>query len=160
MSTLSKLSGIHISKHGVHIDPKQVLKAGLLTAGGLGAVGIAGLGGLGAGGMSSGLSGLGKLGAIKKVAGLVSGGGDPTQGGRFRNLLDLGKFGEGVYDTYQQNRQYNDAKNAYNEAAPLREAGMKGLLDTSTPDLSSTFADPMNPQGRYRRVTVGSRGGY
>lgn len=156
MSKLSRLTGIGISKKGIKIDKKQLLKAGLLTAGGLGAVGWAGLGGFGAAGGVAG--GAGKLALLKKAGSLVAGD-DPSQGGRFRNLVDLGKFGEGIYDRYQENRQYSDARGAYEGAAPLRDAAMKGLLDTSRPDVSSVFADPMNPQGRYRRVDVGSMGG-
>lgn len=158
MSILSRITGIGISPKGVKIEPGKALMTAL-TVGSLGAGGA--LGGLTKLGSLSKLGKLGKVaGAVKGVGSMLGGGGegDPSQGGRFRNLLDLGQFGEGVYDTFQKNRQYKDAKGAYDAAAPLRDAAMKGLLDTSRPDVSSVFADPNAPQGRYRRVNIGSRG--
>jgi hypothetical protein len=172
MSWLSKLTGIGISPKGVKIDPKKALMTAL-------AVGT-GVGGFGA---LTKLGTLGKIGAGAKVASSVVGGGgdDPgfVQGGniagadpgRFRQIgdflkgnsrtiADLGSVGEGIYDRYQENKQYGDARKDYAAAAPLREVGMRGLLDTSRPDVSSLFADPNSPQGRYRTVNVGSRGRY
>lgn len=77
-----------------------------------------------------------------------------------RTIADYGKLGEGIYDRYQENQDRNRADQEYASARPLRDAAMAGLLDTSRPDVSSVFADPMNPQGRYRTVSVGSRGRY
>lgn len=88
-------------------------------------------------------------------AGLMPGG---SGGDKLRTLMDLGKAGEGIYDRYQQNQDRNMAQREYENAAPLRQAAQAGLLDTSRPDVSSIFADPNATQGRYRRVTVGSRG--
>lgn len=130
------------------------------------------------GGLSALRSGAGVGTALKTATGMGPGGGMAegagelaSEGGRFRSIgsflknnartiADYGQMGEGIYDRYQQNRQYNDARDDYAAAKPLRDAAMQGLLDTSRPDVSSIFADPTAPQGRYRRVNVGSRGGY
>jgi hypothetical protein len=37
------------------------------------------------------------------------------------------------------------AEGSWNTRAPLREAGVKGMLNTTRPDLASTFNDPTNP---------------
>ena len=87
---------------------------------------------------------------------------DPGAGGgsKLRTLMDLGKMGEGVYDRYQQNQDRKMAQDEYRRLQPLRDQAVAGFMDTSRPDLSSIFADEGNPQGRYRRVSVGSRGAY
>jgi hypothetical protein len=164
MSWLSKATGIGISRKGIKIEPMKALSTGLMFAGGLGALGKLGT--------------LGKLGMAKKDAGAAMGGGDEIEGlpggdiaggGRFRaiggflkdnarTIADYGKMGEGIYDRYQENQDRNMAQREYDAAAPLRHAAQAGLLDQSRPDVSSIFADPQAPQGRYRRVDVGSRG--
>lgn len=106
---------------------------------------------------------------IAPLAGAGAAASAGAEPGRFRQLAgffkdnastiaDYGGMAEGIYDRYQQNKQYGDARKAWDEAAPLRQAAMAGLMDTSRPDVSSIFADPTNPQGRYRAVGVGSRG--
>jgi hypothetical protein len=163
----------------------EKIKKPLLIGGALALTGgLAGLGPLGGmlGGKLGGLGMIGKLGMAKKVAGAAMGGkdqdliegmpgGDMGGGGigdRFRSIggflkdnsrtiADYGKMGEGIYDRYQQNQDRKMAQREYENAAPLRQAAQAGLLDTSRPDVSSIFQDPNATQGRYRRVTVGSR---
>ena len=104
-----------------------------------------------------------------------------SQGGRFRKIAGAvgdfvgGKDGFGMDDLISGGKALGDAYGAYTGAkdqdryrqlaeqnyaanAPLRDAGRAMLMDNSTPDLSSVFNDPTNPQGRYRKVNVGSRG--
>jgi hypothetical protein len=161
MSWLSNLTGVGISKKGVKINPKKALLTGLTLATGGGLLGAAK-------GVGMAMKGGAGLGTALKAAGGVAGG-DAV--GRFksiggflknnaRTIADVGQVGEGIYDKYQENRQYQDARRDWEAAAPLRDAGMAGLLDTSRPDVSHLFRDEGNPQGRYRRVNVGSTGGY
>lgn len=165
MSILSKLTGIGISRKGVKIDPKKALMTALVA--GTGGAALAAGGGLGA------LAGAGsKLGLLKKAGGLLTGGGKsqtdqmlgieqgPNWSDRFRSIADIGKAGEHIYDRYQENQDRSMANKEYANAQPLRDAAQANLLDTSVPDTSGIFADPNAPQGRYRRVNVGSRGAY
>lgn len=92
-------------------------------------------------------------------------------GGRFRGvgdflknnagtIADLGGAAADAYGAYKQGAQQDELfdreKRSWNERAPLRQAGMAGLMDQSRPDLSSMFNPP---EQRYRKVNVGSRGG-
>lgn len=92
------------------------------------------------------------VGRFRKVGGFLK--------DNARTITDFGRLGEGVYDRYQQNQDRKRADEEYAANKPLRDAGMAGLLDTSKPDFSSVFADPMAPKGRYRSMNVGSRGTY
>jgi hypothetical protein len=115
------------------------------------------------------------------IGGLVEGAGDIAGQGRFRKIASgVGKFiggsdGFGMDDVLKYGKAAGDAYGAYTGAkdqdryrqlaeqnyaanAPLRDAGRTMLMDNSTPDLSGLFADPTAPQGRYRKVNVGSRG--
>lgn len=159
------------SKGGIHSagDVFNVAKDAALTYGGSKL-----LGGLKTGGLKSG---------VNLLKGGGSSGGDTASmldqlgadgGSRFRSIgsvggflkdnahtiADLGKAGEGIYDRYQQNQDRAMAQREYDAAKPLRDAAQANLLDTSVPDTSGIFADEMNPRGRYRRVSVGSRGAY
>lgn len=121
---------------------------------------------LGASPLLGGLLGKG-LGKLKRTPGIDAEGvegGEIADPSRFRqvgsflsnhkdDILDYGQAAEGIYDKYRAEREYSRKQ-------PLRDAGMAGLLDTSRPDMSSIFADDMNPKGRYRSVNVGSRGAY
>lgn len=87
-------------------------------------------------------------------------------GGFFKNhgdtVIDGLSLAEGVYQNHRQNK-INDRYRALAEAeyarrAPMRDEAMRLMLDDSTPDTSAIFADPMAPGGRYRKVSVGSRG--
>lgn len=139
-----------------------------------------------AGGLKSGVSALrsgqGIGAAAKSAVGMgASGGGELAgiEGGniaasdpsRFRSVVDflgkhkdtiadIGQVGESVYDRYQENQDRKTAEERYRALQPLRDQAVAGLMDTSRPDLSGIFADPTNPQARYRRVNVGSRGTY
>ena len=77
------------------------------------------------------------------------------------DILDYGQAAEDIYGKYRQTQAQDEAmklaKQRYAENAPLRARGRELLLDESRPDLSAVFADPNNPQGRYRVVNVGSR---
>lgn len=84
-------------------------------------------------------------------------------GDRFRSIGmdDLLKYGTAAAEGYgaykdeaRENELFNRERDEFKRRAPLREAGMAGLLDTSRPDLSAEFADQ---PPRYRRVNVGSR---
>ena len=80
---------------------------------------------------------------------------------------DILKYGEaagnayGAYKGAQNSDRYRRIQEAeFAKRAPLRDRSQQMLLDDSLPDTSATFADPYAPTGRYRRVNVGSRGGY
>ena len=143
-------------------------------------------GGIGKG--ATKLGGLAKAGAGKLMGGGVQSSGDfvdqSLQGGdiagagsRFRKIGDFlgGNDGFGMDDVLKYGKAAGDAYGAYTGAkdqdryrqlanqeyaanAPLRDAGRTMLMDNSTPDLSGLFQDPTAPQGRYRKVNVGSRG--
>lgn len=150
MSWLSKITGIGISKHGVHIDP---LKAAMtaLTVGSLG-----GLGPLAAAGS--------KLGAITKLGGLASKGGKLAAVGGFlknnaKTIADYGAVGEGVYDRIQENKAAQEQQNRYRSLQPFRNQAL-AQLQAPAPDVHALFADPTATPDRYRRVNVGSGGMY
>ena len=92
----------------------------------------------------------------------------PAPGSRFRSLMPslgtLGDLAEGAgtaYDAYTSGKRaqqvHDRGQNEYGAGAPIRNAGRAALLANARPDLSSTFADPTDPNGRYRRLSVGSR---
>lgn len=121
----------------------------------------------GAGGMADdiGLAGgdiaSGNPGRFRSIA---SGVGDFLGGKDGFGMDDVLKYGKAAGDAYgaysgakNQDRYRQIAEQNFAANAPLRDAGRSMLLDSSTPDLSNLFADPMNPQGRYRKVSVGSR---
>lgn len=95
----------------------------------------------------------GAQGLLGKVGGFLSSHKD--------DILDYGAAAESIADKARRNKLQDQglglARADYARRQPLRDAGMAGLLDNSRPDLSATFADPGNPQGRYRRVQIGSR---
>src|SRR4051812_3483839 len=76
MSILSKVTGIHISKHGVHVEPMKALGTALTigSLGGLGPIGAA-LGSIpGAGAIASGVSKVGTLAkALPGASAIASG---------------------------------------------------------------------------------------
>lgn len=82
-------------------------------------------------------------------------------GGHGDDILKYGKAAGDAYGAYRNAKLQDEAlglaRGNYNANAPLRDAARAGLLDNSRPDLSGVFADPSNPNGRYRRVNVGSR---
>lgn len=100
------------------------------------------------------------------ISSLVSGNGG-GMGDRFRkllpqnmdDLLDLGEFAGNAIGNYQEGQREDELfrrdRDEWNRRAPLRDAGMRGMLDDSRPDLSGVFGDQSAP--RYRRVAVGSR---
>jgi hypothetical protein len=104
---------------------------------------------------------------VQPTAPPQSGGGKWSKiGGFFKdhggNIIDALALLEGVSQNRRQN-QIGDRYRALAEAeyakrAPMRDKAMALMLDDSTPDTASVFADPMAPQGRYRKLTVGSRG--
>lgn len=93
-------------------------------------------------------------------------------GSRFRSIKDFlmdpdnlaglaGAAGDVYGATKAANREdalYNRERDRWNALAPVRQAGQAGMLNSQRPDFSELFADPSNPQGRYRSVSVGSRG--
>ena len=102
------------------------------------------------------IAGQGRFRSIMGTAGKFLGGSD---GFGADDLLKYGKAAGDAFGAYEDRERFGkmeDMANAdYASRAPLREAGMAGLLDESRPDLSSVFAQP---EQRYRRVNVGSRG--
>lgn len=78
-----------------------------------------------------------------------------------RTIADVGTAGEHVYDRMLENNAVNDAQRRYRALQPLRDQAMADLMQpTPNVDTAALFADPGNPQGRYRRVNVGSAGRY
>lgn len=144
MSLLSKWTGIGISKKGIKINPKQVLKAGLIGAGGLGAIGLAGLGGFG-----SAAGAGGKLGLLKGVGGFLS--------KHKKDIVDYGALGEGVYDRMQENKASGQMNDRYRALQPYRDQAMQQLM-APTPSTAGIFTEQPTQPGRYRRV--GSGGSY
>lgn len=143
MSWLSSISGVHISKHGVKVEPLKALGTAL-TLGSFGALGPVGgiiskipaVGGLAA--KLGGAGAIGKIGAgIEKYAPLALGVGSAIEG-------------------YQQNKRAGDLQNeALNIArsdqaarAPLLKLGTQGLQTMQRPDLSSIYEDQGNPYMR------------
>ncbi len=101
-------------------------------------------------------------GRFRKIAGGI---GDFLGGKDGFGMDDVLKYGKAAGDAYgaytgakDQDRYRQLAEQNYAANAPLRDAGRTMLMDNSTPDLSGLFADPTAPQGRYRKVNVGSRG--
>ena len=90
-------------------------------------------------------------------------GGAPSGGApRFRGLdsfIDIAQAGGQAYDAYQTGKRtdelYKRGRADWDARAPLRTAGQAGMLGSQRPDLSGLFAQP---EQRYRRVNVGSRG--
>ncbi len=74
-------------------------------------------------------------------------------------LGDLLGAGANAYSAYKQESRADELhkrnRAEWERRKALRDAAMAGLLDESRPDLSSVFAEP---EERYRRVNVGSRG--
>jgi len=169
MSWLSKISGIHVSPHGVKIEPLKALGT-IATLGSFGALGPVGaaLGSIpGAGAISSGVSKVGgilsKVPGADKLGSLVTGGkGIPGAVSKVGSFLgDHGDqlLGAGsLYEGYKANQRSNDlmnealhyAKDSYDTRAPLRTAGVSGMLNQQRPDLSSVYANPSNPYSRVR----------
>lgn len=164
MSWLSKVSGIGINPFGkdkIKIDPMKAAMTALTVGsmGGFGPVagainaipgGAAVLGGVskvkGALSAIPGVSKLGGLsGGISKVGGFLKDHGD--------QLLGAGAIGEGYLDKRRSNDLRNEAlgiaKQGWGERAPLRSAGVSGMLNEQRPDLSSIYRSP-NPYSRVR----------
>lgn len=168
MSWLSKITGVHISPHGVSIEPLKALGT-VATLGSMGALGpVAGaleaipgagavMGGLskvggalssipGAGAIESGVS---KLGGVSGMAN--------TAGGFLKNhgdqLLGAGSAYQGYKDSQKSNDLMNQAlgiaNQSYADRAPLRTAGVQGMVNNKAPDLSSVFASG-NPYSKIR----------
>lgn len=123
-----------------------------LLLGGLGsaagAMGGAASGGAASGGATAGAAkGGGALSILGKLWGNREGIGDA-----------LGAAGD-AYGTYRDQSRADDMYKRdtaeFNRTAPLREAGMRGLMDSTRQDLSGELPTPAIP--RYRRVAVGSR---
>ena len=99
---------------------------------------------------ASGESNGGFLDGLKKIGGglLRSGG-----GGGWRDWIDPllagGSVIAGANASRNAGKLRNEAlglvKGQWAEGAPLRSAGRAGMLNTTRPDLSSTFLDPQNP---------------
>lgn len=70
--------------------------------------------------------------------------------------------GAGAYEAYQNSQKANEllneglnmAREDYASRQPYRDAGMLGMLDPRTPDLSSLFANSGNPYAKGRVVPV------
>lgn len=169
MSWLSNVTGIGISPKGVKISPLKALGT-VATLGSMGALGpvagalnaIPGAGAVmsgvskvkgalsaipGASAVGSGISKMGGLkGAVSKVGGFLGDHGD--------QLLGAGS----LYEGYQANQKSNDymnealhyAKDSYDTRAPLRSAGVSGMLNETRPDLSSIYQSG-NPYSKVQR---------
>lgn len=102
-------------------------------------------------------SNAGRFRSIASKAGSFLGGKDGF------GMDDVLKYGSaagkayGAYDDMSRRNRYEDmAKAEFARRAPLRDRAMQLMLDDSRPD-TSDLRDPMDPAGRYRRVSVGSR---
>ena len=77
-----------------------------------------------------------------------------------RDVIDLARFAGDTLGAYRQGKRedelYGRDRDEYNRLAPLRQAGLQGMLDQgpAQPPVSSLFTPPPS---RYRRVAVGSR---
>jgi hypothetical protein len=169
VSILSKVTGIHISPHGVHIEPLKALGT-VAALGSLGALGplsgaLQAIPGAGAvagaaskvGSIASKVPGVAKigdfLGSHGGVGGLVKAG----LGYAKDHPMDILAGAEGVNSALQQKQATNYAKDAagavtgsYNERAPLRVAGLKQLLNPDLPDTSFVGDAPGNAYSRKR----------
>lgn len=165
MSWLSKITGVHISPKGVHVEPLKALGTALTigSLGGLGPVGaalgsipgagaISKVGGVlshipGVGALESGIDKLGGLkGAVSKVGSFLGDHGD--------QLLGAGSLYEGYNNSKKStdlmNQALDTAKQSYAERAPLRTAGISGMMNETRPDLSSIYVNPSNPYSKVR----------
>lgn len=155
MSLLSKFTGIHISKHGVHIEPLKALGTAL-TVGSLGGFGplagamqaipgagaIAGAAGKVKGALSA-IPGAGAIGKAVSSHGGLSGmagsaldyaKGHPSEilaGLQVANAANLGKKS----NQYADNAM-NSVNQSYMDRAGLRSAGIEGMLHPPTPDVT------------------------
>lgn len=134
---------------GAKILPKVT---GMMRGGGAGEIGLPG----------GDIASAAEPGRFRKIAGGI---GDFIGGSDGFGMDDVLKYGKAAGDAYgaytgakDQDRYRQLAEQNYAANAPLRDAGRTMLMDTSTPDLSGLFQDPTAPQGRYRKVNVGSRG--
>lgn len=172
MSLLSSITGIGINPFGKNKLKINGMKAlgTLATAASMGALGpLAGAMNAipGAGAVMGGISKVkGALGAIPGVSKLAGGfskvGGVKgllgSAGGFLKDhgdqLLGAGAIGEGYLNqrkaTDYRNRALGIAEGSYNERAPLRSAGVSGMLNEARPDLSSAYAN-QNPYSRVQR---------
>lgn len=123
---------------------------------------------------NAGMMGAGQVGNTASAAGVAnavgSTGGNMSRlgrvGGFFKNhggtVINALALGENVMENRRRNRledRYRALAEAeYARRAPLRDRAQEMLMDESAPDTAATFADPTAPQGRYRRVRVGSTG--
>lgn len=155
MSWLSKLSGVHISPHGIKIEPMKALGTALTIGsfGGLGPVGAA-LGHIpgaaaiasGAGKVKGALSmipGAGKIGEVVANHGGIGGiahsaldfakGHAPEilAGLQVANAAKLGKKS----NQYADNAM-NSVNQSYMDRAGLRTAGIEGMLHPQVPDVT------------------------
>lgn len=148
MSLVSKITGVHISPHGVKIEPLKALGTALTIGsfGGLGPVGAA-LGAIpGAGAVASGVSkvkgALAAIPGISKVGGFLKDHGDQllAGAGAIQNANDMSH----ANDLLKTGQGY--AQRSFDERAPLRAAGISGMLNPQTPDLSGiNYGSQGNP---------------
>ena len=162
MSWLSQITGVHVSPKGFSVEPAKLLgdAAALAIPGVGGALGkIPGIGGA-LSGLGAKLGGGAAIGAVapllKNAVGGGTSGASPDQGGSGGGILGsieglltgngglnaLGIAG-GVNSAMQQSQANNYAKNAlsgvqssYDARAPLRTAGIQGLLSPQTPSIA------------------------
>lgn len=158
MSMFSSLTGIGINPFGKNKLKINGMKAlgTMATLGSMGALGpVAGAMRAIPGASAIG-SGISKLGGVSKVASGL-GGMLGKAGGLVDPLLGAGALYEGYKDnqksTDYRNRALAVAENGYAERAPLRTAGVSGMMNETRPDLSSIYANG-NPYSKVQRRTV------
>lgn len=138
MSWLSKITGVGISPHGVKIDPLKAIGTAL-TVGSLGSLGPVGAALGSIPGVSKVGSVLGSIPGISKVGGLAKG-----IGGFLGDHGDQILQGAQILNGAQKSAHANDllktgqgyAQRSFDERAPLRSAGISGMLNPQVPDLS------------------------
>lgn len=163
MSILSKLTGVHISGKGVRIEPMKALGTAL-TIGSFGGLGpIAGLaskipGVAKLGGMASKIPGVSAIGGLAaKAKGIPGVGGiiDYAQHNPLELLSGINSAMDAGHARDLQGRAEGIAMDNYNARAPLRTAGMQGMLKPAVPDLSQLGYDsPGSVYGKKKKPSV------
>lgn len=150
MSWLSSLTGVGISPKGIKINPMKALGTAL-TVGTLGSAGpLAGVmsripGAAAVGGL------IGKAKKIPGVGGII----DYAQHNPLELLSGINSAMDAGHARDLQGRAEGIAMDNYNARAPLRTAGLQGMLKPAVPDLSQIGYDsPGSVYGKKKKPSV------
>ena len=119
-----------------------------------------GLGGVpGMGGVSKVGGFLDKIPGASKIGGMLGGANGLVSKVGSSGLLDKALGAGAAYEGYKANQKSTDlmnqglhyAKDSYDTRAPLRSAGVSGMLNEQRPDLTSLYASG-NPYSKVKRV--------